>query len=64
MTRPKVPGFTRGDRVRHVNDPAVVGTVREVVRTGRYLFVAVAWDDGYTFSYVPDKLRSAGPEDR
>jgi hypothetical protein len=43
-----------GDRVRHVADGRVVGTITDIGRGGS--FYRVRWDDGYSFSYAAAQL--------
>lgn len=63
-----VVAFQPGDRVRHVHDPAVPGTVVAVADRLHPLLagpmVMVEWDDGYSFRYGADRLLLETPDVR
>jgi hypothetical protein len=48
-----------GDRVRHIHDPAVAGTVTDVshpLDPALPVTVNVQWEDGYSFIYAEHVL--------
>jgi hypothetical protein len=55
-----VVAFQPGDRVRHVHDPAVPGTVVAVAGLVHPLLagpmVTVEWDDGYAGRYAAEHV--------